>query len=102
MACDCNKDMPELLDRTRRIETRMVQLGDYVGANLRTKQKIEITSSTGVGRHQGTPAVTIDSLDVSVSRILTELRQHNVHAAAVEVFHEGQVVFTLYPNQAKP
>lgn len=97
----CTEDMKELLDRTRRLESRMVQLGDHVGANLRSKQKIEILPAKGTGLHVGIPAVAIDSLDVSVSRILTELRQHNVRANAVEVFHEGRIAFTLYPNQPR-
>lgn len=99
----CREDqITELLDRTRRTESRLVQLGDYVGANLRSKQRITITpGDKGVGLHKGVPTVTIDALDVSVSRILTELAQHNVHAPAVEVFCEGHLVFTLYPNEAR-
>lgn len=85
----------EILERTVRLESRIVQLGDHVGANLRSKQKIDIHTE----RLQ--PTVQIDSLDVSVSRILTELRQANVHATQVPVYFGDRLVFTLYPNQGQ-
>lgn len=82
----------EILERTVRLESRIVQLGDHVGANLRSKQKIDVEWIEGGAR------VTIDSLDVSVSRILTELRQANVHQFEVPVYHRDRVVFSLYPQ----
>lgn len=93
-----DQDLKELLDRTRRLESRMVQLGDHVGANLRSKQRIEIKHAAAGDGHS--LYVEIDALDVSVSRILTELRQHEVHRPAIGVFHEGRLVFTVYPNGA--
>lgn len=82
----------EILERTVRMESRMVQLGDYVGANLRAKQRIEIRDASR------SPYVVIDSLDVSVSRILTELEQHGVPAANVPVIHGGVTAFILRPT----
>lgn len=82
----------ETLERVTRMESRMVQLGDHVGANLRSKQKIDVEWIEGGAR------VTIDSLDVSVSRILTELRQADVHQFEVPVYHRGRVAFSLYPE----
>ena len=58
----------ELLDRTRRLETRMVQLGDHVGANLRTKMRIDVHLVDGVA------VVNIDAMDVSLSRVVAELK----------------------------
>lgn len=87
-----NEMLKELLDRTRRMETRMVQLGDHVGANLRSKQKIEVIKTSG-------PAyVEVDSFDVSVSRILTELQQHDVKQAEVLVMCHGAAVCKIYPQ----
>ena len=83
----------ETLERVTRLESRIVQLGDHVGANLRSKQKIDIYRSA-----LDEPIVRIDSLDVSVSRILTELRQAGAHAHQVHVYHGDRLVFTLYPN----
>lgn len=61
----------QTLQRVVRLETRMVQLGDHVGANLREKQRIDVvTDDDGV-------AVFIDAMDVSLSRILEEVKQHN-------------------------
>lgn len=82
----------ETRERVIRMESRMVQLGDHVGANLRTKQRIVIRDL------QTAPYVVIDSLDVSVSRILTELRQHKVSAVNIPVLHEGGTAFILYPT----
>lgn len=86
----------ETLERVTRLESRMVQLGDHVGANLRSKQKIEI-------RRPGSmqPYVVIDSLDVSVSRILTELRQANLHVSSIDVCVGETHVFTLFPPATK-
>jgi hypothetical protein len=85
----------ELLDRMRRMESRLVQLGDHVGANLRTKQKIEIKPDPAGG-----VMVTIDSLDVSISRIVTELKQHGLtdEQLGVDIYLPGsdEMIATLY------
>lgn len=93
----CTKEMNELLDRTRRLESRMVQLGDYVGANLRSKQRIEVYAGSS-------PSVTIDALDVSISRIVTELAQHNVRRGEVPVFlgdNPHRPIFTIDLDRLK-
>lgn len=84
----------ELMDRVIRIESRMVQLGDHVGANLRTKQHIEF-----VDDERGVMGIQIDALDVSLSRILTELRQKHpdIKHEGVRVFHHGKHVMTVMP-----
>lgn len=82
----------EVRDRTVRMESRLVQLGDHVGANLRTKQRIEILRDDVTLRHH----VVIDSLDVSISRIFTELHQANVRGTTVGVLLDGHLVATLY------
>jgi hypothetical protein len=48
----------------------MVQLGDYVGANLRTKTRIGLIKD----RDTGLRRVEVDSYDVSISRILNEMQ----------------------------
>lgn len=58
----------EILQRTIRVETRMLQLGDHVGANLRTKQRIEVEPTAD------SVVVYVDSMDVSLSRILAEIK----------------------------
>jgi hypothetical protein len=81
----------ETLERVIRMESRLVQLGDHVGANLRTKQRIVITRDID-GVHVG-----IDSLDVSISRILSELQRDGVPARGeVDVWHDNRRVITLY------
>lgn len=57
----------ETLQRSIRIETRLLQLGDHVGANLRTKQRIDIEPTAD------SVVVYVDSMDVSFSRIAAEV-----------------------------
>lgn len=84
----------ELMERTIRIESRIVQLGDHVGANLRSKQRIHPHCDLGV------VTVDIDSLDVSVSRIFAELNQcltiGEWKEKTVGVFLAGKQVMTLH------
>lgn len=85
----------EMLDRIIRIESRMVQLGDFVGANLRTKQRITIHEySTGT-------AIEIDALDVSLARIYTELSQRRWEngppVTPIPVYHKNKLVMNIYP-----
>ena len=87
----------ERLDRTRRLESRLVQLGDFVGANLRSKQRIEVYEGSS-------PSVTIDAIDVSISRIVTELAQHNVRHGEVPVFlstNSHRPIFTIHLDRIK-
>ncbi len=86
----------ELKDRLVRIESRMVQLGDYVGANLRTKQRITIVqSAAGV-------AIEIDALDVSLSRIYNELGHtawaHGPPTQPIPIYHKNRMVMMIYPE----
>lgn len=86
----------EVMDRIVRIESRVVQLGDHVGANLRTKQKIDIRQAGG------RVTIEIDSLDVSLSRILTQLAQTTLLAAGgkgadIPVYHGDRFVMTVRP-----
>lgn len=87
----------EALDRIIRIESRLVQLGDFVGANLRTKQRIEVVRSAN-----GT-AITIDALDVSLARVyaelaLTEKKYHvTLPATPIPVYHQDKLVMMVYP-----
>lgn len=86
----------ETLERVTRLETRVVQLGDYVGANLRSKQRIDIHPvNAEPGAHL---IVEIDSMDVSVSRVLAELRQRGIRQSTVSVWCNDRLIFNLYPE----
>ncbi len=68
-------DVKEIRDRVTRMESRMVQLGDHVGANLRAKTRIDLVKDKRTGlRH-----IEVDCYDVSFSRILTDLQGANWH-----------------------
>jgi hypothetical protein len=76
----------EVNQRATRIESRMVQLGDYVGANLRTKMRVHVErDDTGVW-------VEIDALDVSLSRIVTSLREQGIRKGWIAVNLNGRQI----------
>lgn len=62
----------EINQRVTRLESRLVQLGDHVGANLRTRMRIELH------KDEHGAWVDVDALDVSMSRILNELQRLGV------------------------
>jgi hypothetical protein len=85
----------DIRDRMVRVESRLVQLGDYVGANLRTRQRICIEPpSDGID----VLATTVDSLDVSIARIYAEMATAGYAGVEADVFVEGEHVATLYPK----
>lgn len=61
--------LQDIYDRTIRSETRLVQLGDHVGANLRSKQRIDIEPTTD------SVVAYIDAMDVSLSRVAAEVER---------------------------
>lgn len=85
--------LDEINMRMIRTESRLVQLGDYVGANLRTKMRVEVRFNGG----DPVPYVVVDALDVSASRIVTALREAGVRSGDVLVYLDGKVIATVYP-----
>lgn len=85
-------NVKETKERVTRMESRLVQLGDHVGANLRTKQRIDVKYPP---MDPLNPFVEIDSLDVSISRIVTELQQARI-SGHVDVQCQGRFVATLH------
>lgn len=97
METNDRETLREIRDRTARTESRLVQLGDYVGANLRSKQRINIEMNVS-----GIVYVDIDALDVSISRIVTELQQRNLYLggqSAVTIYCKGVRVCDLFPGE---
>jgi hypothetical protein len=90
----------EIRDRMVRVESRLVQLGDYVGANLRTRQKIDITRTPRAKGETGDSGLTatVDSLDVSIARIYAEIGSAGYVGKETDVYVEGEHVATLYPK----
>lgn len=90
---EVTETLAEVRDRVIRMESRIVQLGDYVGANLRSKQRIDVKRKDGPGVY-----VEIDALDVSISRIVAELRNNGVIRTEhpIDVFLERKRVATVY------
>lgn len=82
----------EINQRATRLESRMVQLGDHVGANLRTKMRVDVQ------REGGRVWVDVDAVDVSLSRIHTALREASVHTGEVEIMLGGVVIATIFPH----
>jgi hypothetical protein len=82
----------ELRDRLVRMESRMVQLGDHVGANLRVREKIDVKRDA-----QGDAFVEIDSPEQSLSRIVRIMREEGVTAGEVPLLIGGLRVAVIYP-----
>ncbi|EYS89541.1 hypothetical protein CF68_33200 [Cupriavidus sp. SK-4] len=82
--------MQEIKDRVTRMESRVVQLGDHVGANLRAKLRIHRVRDAS-----GDQYVEVDSYDVSISRILTELEEAG-WSGDVGVNVRGRRIATLH------
>ncbi len=89
------KLLREVSQRTTRLESRMVQLGDHVGANLRSKLRIEVRRPRDGGR----PYVEADALDVSISRIVAVLQDERINEA-IDVYLRNKRVATVYPENA--
>lgn len=87
----------EIRDRMVRVESRLVQLGDYVGANLRSRQKIDVE----LPGPDGVLTTTVDSLDVSIARIYAEIGSAGFGGQEADVFVDGEHVATLYPTKAR-
>ncbi|MBB5509533.1 hypothetical protein [Paraburkholderia atlantica] len=87
------KLLREMNQRATRTESRVVHLGDHVGANLRTRMRIEIK------RDRDAPYVEIDALDVSISRIVAVLVDRGIDEA-IDVYLKNERVATVYPENA--
>lgn len=81
----------ELKDRLIRMESRMVQLGDHVGANLRIREKIEVKRDG-----QGDAYVEIDTVEQSISRIVRIAREQGVDTGELPVLIDGLRVAVIY------
>lgn len=84
-------DLKEIKERATRIESRVVQLGDHVGANLRLKLRIQPMKDAETGARM----VSVDCFDVSISRILSELQEWGWHGD-VQVKIQGERIATLH------
>lgn len=84
-------DVKEIKDRVIRMESRVVQLGDHVGANLRHKTRIGLIRDEATGQRH----VEVDSYDVSFSRILTDLQGANWHGD-FDLIVQGECIATLH------
>jgi len=87
------KKLEEINMRMIRTESRLVQLGDHVGANLRTKMRIEVFF-----KEDKQPYVEVDALDVSMSRVVTSLHEAGVRIGAVPVYLNGELLATIHPG----
>ena len=92
MSRQLEADVKEIKERVIRTESRVVQLGDHVGANLRAKLRIHRVRDANGNQH-----VEVDSYDVSISRILSDLEEAGwsgdvgveVHGKRVATLHVG-------------
>ena len=79
-------DEREMIDRVRRIETRLMTLGDKLGFNLKEEDGIRAVRESAT--------VYIDSMDVSVSAVVRAARREGLHGHKIAVAFDGKVVIT--------
>lgn len=83
--------MKEITQRVTRMESRLVQLGDYVGTNLRAKMRIDLV------KDDLSAWVSVDAFDVSISRILRELKRLGVpRGTQLPVRCDGRTIATVF------
>ena len=81
--------LTEVAERIKRVETRLVVLGDKVGVDLRTETRVEVK----LGGPKADPFVEINALDVSISRIMSAVKEADVRPAIlVPVMFNGALV----------
>lgn len=79
---DTRNNDREVLDRVRRIETRVVQLADFIGVDVRGQDCVRVVRRS--------PAVAVvRSMDVSVSRIVNQLRDLGITDGDVDIMVQG-------------
>jgi len=81
-------EMKEVIDRVRRIETRLMTLGAKLGHNLKDEDGVHVDPETG--------DVDIDHMDISVSSIVRMCRQAGVHGRKVTVRCREAVITTTF------
>lgn len=72
----------ETVERVRRIETRLVQIADHLGVDVRSAPSVRIVRLLPT-------VVVVRSLDVSVSRIVNVLKAEGIEAGTVDVMVQG-------------
>jgi hypothetical protein len=77
--------LDEVLQRMVRTETRIVQLGDHVGANLRDRMRIDVEPT------RESVVVYVDAMDVSLSRIQNEVQRSEAWGLAKPGVHMVQI-----------
>lgn len=82
----------EIRDRVSRTETRIVVLGDHVGADLRSSKRVTIKMHPRTAE----PWVDLTSMDVSLSGIINELASTGEFLGDVCVMHKGVHVATIH------
>lgn len=91
-----NEDIRELLDRTRRIEARLVTFAQAMNVDLMglVKQVQPETNWTEqLGHH-----VTVRSLDIPIARIRKAVREAwPGHSTPVPVYFDGAMVSAVMP-----
>lgn len=77
--------LAEIRERTTRMETRLVQLGEHMGVNLRNRHRIDVEPT------RESVVVYVDALDISFSRIANDVQDSQHWANAKPGTHHVQV-----------
>lgn len=85
MASDRENDLSEILDRTRRIETRLTKLIESQGIDSGTKKP----------RWDG-ETIHLASLEISLKELITLVPASHRHGAEVQVERKGKLVCCIF------
>lgn len=81
----------EVVERLRRIETRLVQVADHVGVDVRNTPNVRIVRFVP-------PVVTISSLDCSASRVVNALKEQGITEGVVDIMLRGDTRVSMTIN----
>lgn len=85
------KPTGEAIERLRRIETRLVQVADHLGLDVRTTPHVRIVRFVP-------PVVTISSLDCSASRVVNALKEQGIIEGTVDIMLRGDTRVSMTIN----
>ena len=81
----------DVRQRVTRIESRLVSMGEQLGAVMHSSNKAMVLSESGT-------EVDIVGLDTSFSDVLHFLEKEGIQGTAVRVFHKERHVATINPT----
>lgn len=81
----------EIVERLRRVETRLVQVADHIGVDVRAVTNVQVLRMSPL-------VVMVSSLDCSASRIVNVLKLKGITSGMVDVMLRGDTRVSMTLN----